>query len=313
MTHSTPSPSSPLRIGFVGVGNLGAKLAASLVHAGFAVAVHDRDRAAAEGLLALGAVWGDSPAAVADGADTVITCLPSPAISAAVVTGGDGVLQGLRGGGTWIEMSTTDKHEVQRIAGIAAAQGVETLEAPVTGGVHLAATGEITVIIGGDEQTAARCMPLFEAMGKRIFHVGPIGRASDIKVITNMLAFIHLVAAGEALMLSKRAGLDLGVAFEAIKQSSGNSFVHETESQVILNGSYNINFTMDLALKDLGFAMGFGREFGVPLDLAGHTYQTFIRAKEAYGGDAWSSQVVKLLEDATGTDPRAPGFPAELG
>ena len=97
-----------------------------------------------------------------------------------------------------------------------------------------------------------------------------------IKVITNMLAFIHLVAAGEALMLAKRGGLDLTQAFNAIRASSGNSFVHETESQVILNGSYDIGFTMDLACKDLAFAMGFGREFGVPLDLAGQTVQTFV-------------------------------------
>jgi 3-hydroxyisobutyrate dehydrogenase len=127
-----------------------------------------------------------------------------------------------------------------------------------------------------------------------------------------MLAFIHLVAAGEALMLAKRGGLDLAQTFEAIKASSGNSFVHETESQVILNGSYNIGFTMDLACKDLNFAMQLGRETGVPLELAGLTEQTFIRARQQYGGDAWSSQVVKLLEDALGVDLRAPGFPAVL-
>jgi 3-hydroxyisobutyrate dehydrogenase len=127
-----------------------------------------------------------------------------------------------------------------------------------------------------------------------------------------MLAFIHLVAAGEALMLAKRGGLDLAQAFHAIKASSGNSFVHETESQLILNGSYNINFTMDLALKDLGFATAFGREFGVPLDLASQTLKTFERASAAYGGAAWSTMVVKLLEDALKTDLRAAGFPAEL-
>jgi 3-hydroxyisobutyrate dehydrogenase len=149
-------------------------------------------------------------------------------------------------------------------------------------------------------------------MGGEIFHAGDLGKAAVIKVITNMLAFIHLIAAGEALMLAKKGGIDLTDAFNIIKASSGNSFVHETESQVILNGSYNINFTMDLAVKDLGFALGFGKEFGVPLDLAGQAMQTFIRAKAAYGGGAWSSQVVKLLEDATGTDLRAPGFPAEL-
>jgi 3-hydroxyisobutyrate dehydrogenase len=209
-------------------------------------------------------------------------------------------------------MSTNDQSETMRLGEIAKSKGVQVLESPVTGGVHKAAHGDITVLVGGEDKVFQAHKPALAAMGNPVLYIGPLGSAAVIKVITNMLAFIHLVAAGEALMLAKRAGLDLGVAFEAIKESSGNSFVHETESQVILNGSYNINFTMDLALKDLGFAMGFGREFGVPLDLAGHTYQTFIRAKEAYGGEAWSSQVVKLLEDATGTDLRAPGFPAEL-
>ena len=133
-----------------------------------------------------------------------------------------------------------------------------------------------------------------------------------IKVITNMLAFIHLVADGEALMLAKRAGLDLKTAWEAIAASSGTSFVHETEGQLILNGSYDIAFSMDLALKDLGFAMGFGQEFGVPLDLAGQVQQTFVKGRAAYGGQAQSTQIVKLLEDVLDTDLRVEGFPSRL-
>lgn len=301
-----------MKYAFIGLGNLGKHLAASLVRHGFDVTVCDLNKSAAASLLAAGARWADTPKEAAAGVDAVITCLPSPAASTRVLTGPGGVLEGLRKGGTWIEMSTNDQHEIERIAALAAERGIDTLEAPVTGGVHRAAAGDITILIGGDETVFARHRPAFEAMGGEILHMGPLGKAAVIKVITNMLAFIHLVAAGEALMLAKRGGLDLTKAFHAIKASSGNSFVHETESQVILNGSYNINFTMDLACKDLGFAMKFGQEFGVPLDLAGMTQQTFIRAREAYGGDAWSSQVVKLLEDALKTDLRAPGFPAEL-
>ena len=159
-------------------------------------------------------------------------------------------------------------------------KGIATLEAPVTGGVRRAASGEITVLVGGGEALFRTHLPAFEAMGGEVLHMGPLGSASVIKVITNMLAFIHLVAAGEALMLAKRGGLDLAQAFAAIKASSGNSFVHETESQVILNGSYNIGFTMDLACKDLGFATKMGRESGVPLDLGALAEQTFIRARE---------------------------------
>jgi len=301
-----------MRYGYVGLGHLGAPLAGSLLREGFALTVHDRNRKAAEPLLAKGANWADSPKAVAERSDAVITCLPSPKVSEQVLTAGDGILAGLRPGGTWIEMSTLGRDEILRLAAKAAEKGIATLESPVTGGVHRAAAGEITVLAGGDKALFETHRPALEAMGGEIFHMGPLGSAAVIKVITNMLAFIHLVAAGEALMLAKRGGLDLAQAFHAIKASSGTSFVHETESQLVLNGSYNINFTMDLAVKDLGFALGFGRDFGVPLDLASLTMQTFIRAREAYGGSAWSTQVVKLLEDALKTDLRAPGFPAEL-
>ena len=300
------------RLGFIGLGNLGVHLANSLLRAGFALTVHDLNQNAATGLLAAGASWADSPQAVAEACDSVFTCLPSSKAVSMVVSGEKGILAGLKPGGTWIDMSTNERNETVRLAALVTAKGCNALESPVTGGVHKAAAGDITVLVGGDEAVYQAHLPALQAMGNPVLYMGPLGSAAVIKVITNMLAFIHLVAAGEALMLAKRGGLDLAQAFEAIKASSGNSFVHETESQVILNGSYNINFTMDLACKDLGFAMQLGRDFGVPLDLAGLTEQTFIRARSQYGGSAWSSQVVKLLEDALGTDLRAPGFPAVL-
>ena len=296
----------------MGIGNLGSKLAASLVRAGFALTVHDLDEAAAEPLVAVGATWADSVEGLAADADVVITCLPSPAAATAVVGGSGGILASLPSGSTWIEMSTSDKHEIQRLAAIGRTRGIETLEAPVTGGVHLAATGEITVIVGGAPEVAERHDPLLAAMGKRIFYVGPLGRASDLKVVTNMLAFIHLVACGEALALSAEAGLDLKQAWEVIAASSGTSFVHETEGQLILNGSYDIGFTIDLALKDLGLALQLGRETGVPLELASLTNDAFERAGERYGGAAWSPMVVRLVEEAIGRELRAPGFPDHL-
>jgi 3-hydroxyisobutyrate dehydrogenase len=301
-----------MRLGFIGIGSLGAHLAASLVRAGFAVTIHDLDKERAAGLVRAGAVWAGSPKEVAASADSVFTCLPSPAAVAAVVTGPNGILAGFGRRGTWIDMSTNDRHELARLAALAAESGIACLEAPVTGGVHKAASGAITVLVGGDAAVFETHRAALEAMGGQVFHMGPLGSASIIKVITNMLAFIHLVAAGEALMLAKRAGLDLAQSFAAIKASSGNSFVHETESQLVLNGSYDVGFTMDLAAKDLFFAHQLGREFGVPLELAGLVEQIFVRARSQYGGAAQSTQVVKLLEDALGTDLRAPGFPAAL-
>ncbi|WP_417626913.1 NAD(P)-dependent oxidoreductase [Pararhodobacter aggregans] len=298
-----------MRYAYIGLGNLGGHLAASLARAGFPLVVHDRDPGLRPRFEALGVDWADVAAEAAAEADAVITCLPSPAVSEAVLAQ---ILPVMKPGADWIEMSTLGRAEMLRLAATAEAQGVGVLECPVTGGVHLAAQGKITVLAGGEAALVDRHRLALEAMGGRIFHMGPLGSAALIKVITNMLAFIHLVADGEALMLAKRGGLDLKTAWEAIAASSGSSFVHETEGQLILNGSYDIAFTMDLALKDLGFAMRFGREFGVPLDLASMTEQTFLKGRAAYGGAAQSTQIVKLLEDLLGTDLRAEGFPARL-
>jgi len=301
-----------MKYAYIGLGHLGRHLALNLRRAGYEVAVYDLDRKSADALVAAGARFASSPKDAATGADAVFTCLPSPAASRAVVAGPNGVLDGLAKGACWIEMSTNDRDEILALAELARAKGIATLEAPVTGGVHKAAEGAITVLVGGDAALFEKHRPAFEAMGGTVLHMGALGDAAIIKVITNMLAFIHLVATGEALMLAKRGGLDLAKSFAAIKASSGNSFVFETEGQLVLNGSYDIAFTMDLAQKDLGFALGFGRQFGVPLELAGLTEQIFRRATAQYGGGAWSTMVVKLLEDALATDLRAQGFPAKL-
>ena len=298
-----------MHYGYIGLGNLGGHLAHSLVKKGYQVTVYDLDPKLAERHIRDGATWAASPAELASKVDVVFTCLPSPTISERVL--GE-ILTTLKPGSTWIENSTNGRDEMVRLAGLAEAKGIEVLEAPVTGGVHLAARGEITVLVGGDKVLFEQFRPALETIGKKIFLMGPIGSAAVIKVITNMLAFIHLVADAEALMLAKRGGLDLGQAWAAITASSGTSFVHETEGQLILNGSYDIAFTMDLALKDLGFAMTFGKEYGVPLDLASMTQQTFMKGKAAYGGAAQSTQIAKLLEDVLKTDLRAPGFPARL-
>ncbi len=299
-----------MRYGFIGLGHLGKHLAANLASAGFAVAVHDLNRGAADAALAAGASWADSITALAKTCDCLITCLPSPTATKGVM---DQALPVMLRGSTWMEMSTNDFAEVEALAARARERGVDTLACPVTGGVHKAQAGDITVLVGGAQSTYVLHQPALEAMGGRVIYLGGIEQAAVTKVVTNMLAFIHLIAAGEALMLCAKAGVDLRSAFEAIAASSGNSFVHETESQVILNGSYDIGFTMDLACKDAGFALEFGRRFGVPLKLAGVMEQTFIEGRAKYGGAAWSSMIVKLLEDAVGTSLRAPGFPARLG
>lgn len=298
-----------MHYGYIGLGNLGAACAGCLVKAGFQVTVYDLNPKLAEPLVAMGATLAGSAEDLAGAVDHVITCLPSPAVSERVLRN---ILPRMKPGASWVEMSTLGRDEVLALAAVAAGAGVRMLELPVTGGVHLAYQGKITMLAGGDRDLFDLHHGAMEAMGDKIFHMGPLGSSSIIKVITNMLAFIHLKATSEALMLAKRGGLDLGQAWHAIAASSGNSFVHETEGALILNGSYDIAFNIDLALKDLGFALGFGKEFGVPLDLASMTNQTYVAAKAAYGGEAQSPMIAKLLEDLLDTDLRAPGFPARL-
>ena len=301
-----------MKIGFIGLGNVGGKLAGSLLRNGFALTVRDLDEAAARPFLEQGAAWAETPRAMAEACDLVVTCLPSPAACASVMEAGDGVLAGLAPGKLWLEMSTTDEAEVKRLAARVEAQGAASLECPVSGGCHRAATGNISIFAGGTRAAFEQALPALSVMGRRVLHTGPLGTASVLKVVTNYLAFVHLAALGEALTVSKQAGADLATAFEAIRISSGNSFVHETESQVILNGSYNIGFTLDLVLKDIGLFEAVAARAGVPLEVSPLVTSLFKDAQERYGARAWSPMVAKRLEDACGIELRAPGFPAEL-
>ncbi len=310
-----------MRVGFIGLGNVGSKLAGSLLRNGFDLVVRDLDRSAAAALEAGGAGWGDSPAEMAATADMVITCLPSPAASAAVMEAGDGILAGLAARPDrsddaepviWAEMSTTDEAEVRRLAGLVTAAGGAAVDCPVSGGCHRAATGNISIFAGCDRPTFERALPVLTAMGRNILHAGPIGSASILKVVTNYLATANLVSLCEALVTSKQAGIDLNTAYEAIRISSGNSFVHETESQVMLNGSRDINFTMDLVQKDLSLFAAVAERAGVPLELSPVLIDIFDDAADRYGSREWSPNVVRRWEEAVGTSVLAPGFPAEM-
>ena len=322
-----------MRVGFIGLGNVGSKLAGSLLRNGFELVVRDLDRSAAAALEAAGAGWAGSPAEMAADADMVITCLPSPAASAAVMEAGDGILAGLaarsgrsgdgaearagRGGDgaeapIWAEMSTTDEAEVRRLAALVTGAGGAAVDCPVSGGCHRAATGNISIFAGCDRDTFERALPVLCAMGRNILHAGPLGSASILKVVTNYLATANLVSLCEALVTSKMAGIDLNTAYEAVRISSGNSFVHETESQVILNGSRDINFTMDLVQKDLSLFAAVAERAGVALELSPVLIDIFDDAAARYGPREWSPNVVRRLEEAVGVSVLAPGFPAQM-
>jgi 3-hydroxyisobutyrate dehydrogenase len=300
------------KIGFIGLGSLGEGLCNSLVTAGYEVTVNDLNKDLAKRLLAAGASWVDTTADTCKDADVVITVLPSPAISRKVVEGPGGVFENMKSGGTWIEMSTTDMDDLLRLTEVAKSKGIKVLECPVTGGVHLANSGEITVLVGGEEATFRGVEDILKTIGGEIIYMGKMGNASVVKVVTNMLAFIHLIAAGEAMMLPAKYGVDPDATYRAIRASSGNSFVHETESKLVLSGSYNVKFTMDLACKDLGLVNGIAEKLGVPLELGSMAQQIFRRARGLMGGNAQSPEVVRMLEKACDLELRAPGYPTEL-
>ena len=301
-----------MKIGFIGLGNVGGKLAGSLLRNGFELTVRDLDRNLARPLLDDGAKWGESGKAMAECCDVIITCLPSPAVSAQVMEEDDGVLAGLSAGNIWLEMSSTDADEIRRIGDRVEAKGAIPLDCPVSGGCHRAATGNIAIFAGGRREAFEKVLPMLTTVGRNVLHTGDLGSASILKVATNYLAGVQLISTGEAFMVAKKAGIDLGTAYEAIRISSGNSFVHETEGQLILNGSYNINFTMDHEVKDLTLFDDLGKKYDVPLEMSPLAVQIMRDGLAKYGPRVWSSMVVKRLEDACGEELRAPGFPEYL-
>lgn len=301
-----------MKVGFIGLGNVGSKLSKSLLRNGFEMVVRDLDREVAQPLLDGGAGWADTDRELAESCDLIITCLPSPAAVRSVMEGPAGVLEGLGNGKMWLEMSTTDEAEVRRLGELVVGRGARPMDGPVSGGCHRAATGNISIFVGAEREDFERALPVLTTMGRRVLHVGGLGSASILKVVTNYLASVHLVALGEAMMVARRSGMDLNTTYEAIRISSGNSFVHETESQVILNGSYNINFTMDLVVKDMSLFQQLADGQGTPLEISPLVLDIFRRGEQVYGSRAWSSGIVRFLEDACDVDLRAPGFPEEI-
>ena len=298
-----------MKVGFVGLGNVGGKLAGSLLRNGYDLSVHDLNPEFVADFVARGAKAPGSAAALMQTCDAVITCLPTPAASDAVV---QEMLPHVGPGKVWMEMSTTDSEEVKRLGAVVIAAGGEAVDCPVSGGCHRAGTGNISIYAGCERATFEKVLPILTTMGRRILHVGDIGNSSILKVMTNYLANMNLLAVCEALTVMKAAGMDLGMTFEAISMSSGTSFAHETESQLILSGSRDVNFTMDLVQKDIGLFQKLADTHGVPLELSPLMIEMMTDGQRRYGERAQSDRMIERLEEATGLSITAPGFPTEL-
>ena len=301
-----------MKIGFIGLGNVGGKLAGSLIRNGHDVTVRDLDDALVAEYVERGAKATTSPIALCEAVDLIVTCLPSPAASSAVAEGPDGFLQAMRPGQIWLEMSTTDYSEAIRLGALAEARGAMFLECPVSGGCHRADTGNIAIFVGGPRAAFEAVLPVLTTMGRRILHTGALGTASQLKVMTNFLCTVHLVALAEALTTCKAIGLDMNTTFEAIRISSGNSFVHETESQVILNGSRDINFTMDLVSKDIGLFDKIAHDAKVPVELSPLVVRLFKEGEASFGPREFSPNIIRRYEEPLGIKVLGTGFPDQM-
>ena len=301
-----------MKIGFIGLGNVGAKLAGSLLRNGHDVTVRDLNEEFVSDFVERGARRAGSPKEMAEYCDVIITCLPSPAACSVVMEAEDGVIAGISAGKIWMEMSTTDEAEVRRIGALVSAKGAEPIDCPVSGGCHRADTGNISIFAGCSRNAFDRVLPVLTTLGRRVIHTGAIGTASTLKVVTNYLATVNLVSLAEALTTCKVAGMDMNVSYEAIKASSGNSFVHETESQVILNGSRDISFTMDLVSKDVGLFHDIAKREGLTLEVAPLICDIFKDGEERYGPRELSPNIIRRHEEAAGVKVLGVGFPEEM-
>jgi 3-hydroxyisobutyrate dehydrogenase len=301
-----------MKVGFIGLGNAGGKLAGSLLRNGYDLTVRDLDEELVANFISCGAKSANSPKEMAEQCEVIITCLPSPKVCSEVMESDDGVLAGISKGKLWLEMSTTDESEIRRIGAMVEEIGALPVDCPVSGGCHRAATGNISIFAGCSRSTFELALPILTTMGRRILHTGGLGSASILKVMTNYLATVNLTSIAEALSTMKLIGMDMNVTYEAIKASSGNSFVHETESQVILNGSRDISFTMDLVSKDVGIFNELAQRQGLDLEIAPLIVDIFKDGEKRYGSRELSPNIIKRLEEVADIKVLGQGFPSAM-
>ena len=299
-------------IGFIGLGNVGSLLARSILIGNYNLFVYDLKKSKAKNLINNGAIWCNSIKEIANKSSVIITCLPSPKTVKQVIEGKEGLIKHINKKHIWMEMSTTDEEEMLRLSKIINQKGAETIEAPVTGGQHKAKTGNISILVAGKKNIYNKVLPILKQIGYNILYCGKLGNASTLKVVTNFLASINLLALGEALMVSKKYGIDLSTAYHGIKISSGNSFVHETESQVILSGSYDVGFTMDLVCKDVALFDKLAHKFNIPAEISKLMNKIFKEGLLEFGNKSFSTGIVKRLEKKCNDKLRAPNFPIKL-
>ena len=296
-----------MKVGFVGLGHMGAPMSRNILAAGHDLVVHDRRAEAAAPLVASGAAWAPSPREAALGRDVVITMLPGPRQVEEVMLGPAGLLDGLLAGAIWVDMSTSVPAVADRVRAKAEPRGIEVLDAPVSGMASGARAGTLQIFVGGPAETYRRVRPLLEAMGDtgRILHVGPNGAGYTVKLMINLLWFAHLTATAEVLTVGAAAGVDLATLRQCLLASpAASNFLERDVLSVLHRGDYDDSFALALACKDLGLAVDLARDTGVPVEVSAVVEQIYRRARAQYGDAGGEMLPIRLLEDLTGTPLR---------
>jgi 3-hydroxyisobutyrate dehydrogenase-like beta-hydroxyacid dehydrogenase len=286
------------RVGFLGAGIMGSGMAANLVRAGFDVSVWNRTVAKAEAIE--GATVGSSPRAVAETCDIVLICVSDSADVAAIVRGPDGILEGLRPGALVVDHSTISPSVTRQLAAETEAAGGSWMDAPVSGGSEGAVNGTLSIMVGGIDSDLDRARPLFEAMGKTITHVGPVGSGQLVKLVNQMLVVVNQLAVSESLLFAEAAGLDLDATLRAVTGGAGGSWMLANRGPQMIDRDWRPGFTIDLQLKDLRLVLEAADELGVPTlgtSLAFNLYRTL--QEQGLGGEG-NHAMVKALENMTG-------------
>jgi 3-hydroxyisobutyrate dehydrogenase len=298
-----------MRVGFIGLGNMGGPMCGHLAAAGFSVTAFDVNAAALARAVDAGARPAADVADCARAAEVLITMLPAPPQVEQVLLGSDGAIAALSPGSLAIDMSTSSTAAGARVLAAAQERGVDVLDAPVAGQSIGAKAGTLAIYVGGSEEAFARARPLFEAMGdpERVFHLGGHGAGYTVKLLLNLLWFIESVAVGEVLSIGVRAGVSLDRLHGALVGSPANSVFLERDVRMVLDdGAYDEAFPMRLVCKDLGLAVDLAREVGVPAELSALVEQIHRRARAVYGDEAGEISAVRLYEDVAGVSLRLP-------
>ena len=294
-------------LGFVGVGAMGLPMARNLLRAGYALSFCTRRDAAADELVAAGGRRVGDPAAVAAASEVVLTCLPADAEIAAICLDEGGLLDALREGGVLIELSTATPMVVQRVAEAASERGVAVLDAPVSGGTRGAAAGTLSIMVGGEAAVLERCRPILDALGERVYHVGPVGMGKTFKLCNQYLVGATTALVCEALALGVKAGADPRLLAEVISNSSGASAaLNGAAPQLLAPEPGPVGFRLDLMRKDVGLALALGQELRAPLIAGAPAYQLYTAASAAGLGERNAQELGKLIEQWAGVRINAP-------